>query len=115
MEFQVLHFSFVEATRLLKNFFDLKLLKYELLTSTIAVLGCGFILFIFCYSWQKPIRDNILYAVKNAISDNDYAQDINAIQQRFECCGISVNGAEAHLIWLHYLSPDIAFRENLYE
>ncbi|EFO22654.1 hypothetical protein LOAG_05825 [Loa loa] len=57
----------------------------------------------------------MLYAVKNAISDNDYAQDINVIQQRFECCGVSVQGAEAHLIWLYYLSPDIAFREDLYK
>ncbi|KAM3719830.1 Tetraspanin-33 [Dirofilaria immitis] len=113
--FQVHKFCFVEGTKFSKNFLDLKLLKYELLTSSIATLGCGCILFILCSSWQKPIRDNILYAIKHAISDNDYAQDINIIQQKFECCGISVQGAEPNLVWLHYLLPDITFQENLYD
>ncbi|MCP9261303.1 hypothetical protein DINM_004679 [Dirofilaria immitis] len=108
-------YRFVEGTKFSKNFLDLKLLKYELLTSSIATLGCGCILFILCSSWQKPIRDNILYAIKHAISDNDYAQDINIIQQKFECCGISVQGAEPNLVWLHYLLPDITFQENLYD
>uniref|UniRef100_A0A8R1XP73 Tetraspanin n=1 Tax=Onchocerca volvulus TaxID=6282 RepID=A0A8R1XP73_ONCVO len=55
-----------------------------------------------------------MYAIKQAMSDNDYAQDINIIQQRFQCCGISIQGAESNLIWLYYLLPDIAFEENLY-
>nr|CRZ24836.1 Bm558 [Brugia malayi] len=112
--FQIHKFCFVEATRFSENLLDLKLLKFELLTSSIATIGCAFILFISSFSWQKPIRDNILYAVKNAINDNDYAQDINTIQQRFECCGISIQGVEAHLIWLYYLSPDSAFQHDLY-
>lgn len=64
----------MEAAEFSENFLDLKLLKYELVISSIATLGCGFLLFILCLTWQKPIRDNILYAVKNAISDSDYAQ-----------------------------------------
>lgn len=64
----------MEAAEFSENFLDLKLLKYELVTSSIATLGCGFLLFILCLTWQKPIHDNILYAVKNAISDSDYAQ-----------------------------------------
>ncbi|VDN86495.1 unnamed protein product [Brugia pahangi] len=109
-----MEYHFVEATRFSENLLDLKLLKFELLTSSITTIGCACILFISSFSWQKPIRDNILYAVKNAINDNDYAQDINTIQQRFECCGISIQGVEAHLIWLHYLSPDSAFQQDLY-
>ncbi|VDO34785.1 unnamed protein product, partial [Onchocerca flexuosa] len=112
--FRIHKFCFAEEMRILKNFLDFKLLKYELVTSSIATLGSSFILFILCSNWRKPIQNNILYAIKQAISDNDYAQDINIIQQKFQCCGISIQGAESNLIWLHYLLPDIAFEENLY-
>lgn len=67
------YFSFEGAPKLSESS-DLKLLRRELIASSTATIVSGCILFTLCGTWQNPIRNNILYAIKHAVTDYDYAR-----------------------------------------
>uniref|UniRef100_A0A183EKW1 Tetraspanin n=1 Tax=Gongylonema pulchrum TaxID=637853 RepID=A0A183EKW1_9BILA len=72
----------------------LNVLRYELIAACVISMITGYILFAWNHIWRKPIRTNLLHVIKFALIENDYAKEINAIQQQFQCCGVSLNGAE---------------------
>ncbi|VDM98152.1 unnamed protein product [Thelazia callipaeda] len=97
------------------SFSGLKLVKYESSISVVTTLANSFILIFLCNRWQEPIKTNILYSISQAITDSDYAQDVNIIQQQFKCCGILVQGiSDPQKIWLRQMQVDVAFPHNLY-